>query len=366
MKKIISFLALCFAFNHYLIGQSIFDNPITGTNPNTSNPYTTGQNVDPNITASGIGRGTGIAGTNANNRYNATGWNSSSLDVNDYFYWTLTPNAGQKIDFASLDYTGQVSGTGPVSFAVRSSLDNYAADIAAPSIANDAAPHSGQIDLSSSSFDNITAAITFRFYGWGASAGGGTFSINDFQFNGAVSLPIELMSFKGKANTSSIELSFATSTESNNHYFSIQRSPNGIEFVEIGQVTGAGTSFEPHEYRFTDEHPLPGKNYYRLKQVDFDGNFSYSPVVTATFGATRQMALAPVPAYDNLQILLEKEAKENGLWQVFDLNGRVLLAGEMPAETTQQAVPTASLPEGVYTLRLRLGQEVIVEHFWKI
>ena len=52
-------------------GQTIFENPITGTNPNLNNPYTAGQIVNSNITVSGIGRGSGITGTNANDRYNA-------------------------------------------------------------------------------------------------------------------------------------------------------------------------------------------------------------------------------------------------------------------------------------------------------
>ena len=100
-------------------GQSIFTNPITGTNPNTSNPYTTGQTFDANITVSGIGRGTGISGSNANDRYNASGWSTGALDANDYFYFTLTPNSGKKINFLSFVYTGQASGTGPITFAFR-------------------------------------------------------------------------------------------------------------------------------------------------------------------------------------------------------------------------------------------------------
>ncbi|MFN0173008.1 MAG: T9SS type A sorting domain-containing protein [Saprospiraceae bacterium] len=358
-------LLICIGFFTSSQAQSIFDNPITGTNPNTANPYTTGQTFDPNITVSGIGRGTGISGTNANNRYNANSWNTADIDLDAYFEWILTPNSGQKINFASLDYTGQVSATGPISFAVRSSLDNYASDIATPTIDNDATPHSGQIDLSASTFDNITSAITFRFYGWDASAGGGTFSINDFLFNGAVTLPIELLYFKSKSDNGATELTWSTATEIDNDYFSIQRSTNGHIFSEIGQERGAGTSYEPQDYIFTDERPLQGKNYYRLKQVDFDGKYSYSQVVTATFSKTSLMTLAPVPAVETLNIQLEKPSNDDGNWQVYDLNGRLLLSGEMLAETTGQSVHIAELPEGAYVLRLTVGQEVMVEQFWK-
>ena len=98
--KVLSLLGLLW-FSSNLLGQSIWMNPITGTNPNTSNPYTTGQTVDPNITVSGIGRGSGIAGSNANDRYSASGWSTGAIDLNDYFEFTITPNATCFINFSN-------------------------------------------------------------------------------------------------------------------------------------------------------------------------------------------------------------------------------------------------------------------------
>ncbi len=130
MKKfyaVLVTLSLCGA----LTAQSIFDNPITGTNPNTANPYTTGQTVDANLSVSGIGRGTGIASSNANDRYNANGWNSASFDANDYFEFTITPNSGKTVSFTSFVFTLQNSNTGPTSanLSLRSSLDGFTASI---------------------------------------------------------------------------------------------------------------------------------------------------------------------------------------------------------------------------------------------
>lgn len=161
-------------------GQSIFENPITGTNPNTANPYTIGQIVNPNITVSGIGRGVGITGTNANDRYNANSWNTASIDLTQYFEFTLTPNVGYKINFVNFTYTGQASDTGPINFAFRSSVDGYSNNVGTPNAGGTT------INLSAGSYQNITTPITFRFYGWGASGTTGTFSINDFIFNGIV------------------------------------------------------------------------------------------------------------------------------------------------------------------------------------
>lgn len=167
---------------NFIFGQSIFNNPITGTNPNTSNPFIAGQTYNSNISVSGIGRGSGVTGTNANDRYNANSWNTTSIDLDAYFYFTLTPNSGYEIDFVSFVYTSQASGTGPTNFAVRSSVDGYSANLGSP------AASGATINLSDSYFQDVTSSITFRVYGWNASASGGTYSINDFTFNGVVNL----------------------------------------------------------------------------------------------------------------------------------------------------------------------------------
>jgi hypothetical protein len=100
--------------------------------------------------------------------------------LNAYFQFTLTPDAGCEIDFTSFVYTGSASGTGATSFAFRSSVDGFTSNIGTPNAAGTT------INLSAAAYQNITATITFRFYGFGASAAGGTFSLNDFTFNGVV------------------------------------------------------------------------------------------------------------------------------------------------------------------------------------
>ena len=158
-------------------GASIFSNAIDGTNPNTSNPFTSGQVVDANITISGIGRGSGITGNNGDNRYNASSWNTATLDGTAYFTFTLMPNEGYEIQFDSFEYTSQRSNASISQFAFRSSLDGFAEDIGAPTFSGTS------IDLSS--LTSITGAVEFRFYAWGASSSANTFSINSFSFNGA-------------------------------------------------------------------------------------------------------------------------------------------------------------------------------------
>ena len=184
-----SFVIILALFPCYcLLGQSIFSNDITGTNPQSDNPYTTGQIVDANLTVSGIGRGVGIIppAVATNDRYNARTWDMS-FQSDDYFYFTLTPNSNYEIDFASLVFYSQRSNEGPTSIAVRSSLDGYTNNIGSPIIGPALTPTQSTIDLSSATYQNITSPVTFRIYAWSAGAGTGAFSINDFIFNGTVS-----------------------------------------------------------------------------------------------------------------------------------------------------------------------------------
>ena len=169
--------------NSVATNGSIWANAITGNNPNNSNPYTSGEGSDDNITVSGIGRSSGISGSNANNRYNSTGWNTAQLDAQKYFTLKLTPNTGYMINLASFVYNSQTSGSGPAMVAVRSSLDGFVANIGSPTSTQDS-QDANTITLSASVYQNVTTAIEFRIYAWGT--GTGTYSVNDFTFNGTV------------------------------------------------------------------------------------------------------------------------------------------------------------------------------------
>lgn len=164
----------------------IYTNPIADTNPSAANPYTAGQTVASNLSASGIGRGSGATAASAGNRYNASSWNTTSLDPDAYFSWTLTPGSGFLIDFASLTGTWQRSGTGPNNYALRSSLDNYLGNLVAGTITGSASEVAFNLDLSGASFNAVAAPITFRLYAFNTTNSGGTFSVNDFTFNGDV------------------------------------------------------------------------------------------------------------------------------------------------------------------------------------
>ncbi len=162
---------------------SIFANVITDANPSSANPFTAGQTFNANITVNGISRGTGITASSASNRFSANDWTlTASPDANDYFEFSLTPNLGYKIDFSSLVFSHQRSTQGPATYVLKSSLDNYTASLGSGSTPTSAGTVTLPLTLS-----NISSNIKFRLYAYSATGTGGTYSVNDFIFNGNVS-----------------------------------------------------------------------------------------------------------------------------------------------------------------------------------
>ena len=92
-------------------------------------------------------------------------------------------------------------------------------------------------------------------------------------------LPVELISFWGREIEGSNHIHWTTMSESNNDYFSIERSRDGYSWSKIGDVDGAGNSSIQNTYQFIDEKPYIYSSYYRLKQVDFDGKYKYSDII---------------------------------------------------------------------------------------
>jgi hypothetical protein len=93
-------------------------------------------------------------------------------------------------------------------------------------------------------------------------------------------LPIDLVDFDAKLQNNATYLTWTTLSETNNDYFEVERSSNGVNYEKIATIDGAGNSVIPIQYSHIDNSPFPGVSYYRLRQVDLDGQFTYSEVVT--------------------------------------------------------------------------------------
>jgi hypothetical protein len=116
-----------------------------------------------------------------------------------------------------------------------------------------------------------------------------TGGLTPLQIDSLTVLPVELISFSGKIKENEILLSWKTATELNNMRFDIERKVGSPEWQKIGSVDGAGNSSTIREYSFTDKSLLlSGNYYYRLKQIDLNGNFKYSHAINAEVNITPQ------------------------------------------------------------------------------
>jgi len=104
-------------------------------------------------------------------------------------------------------------------------------------------------------------------------------------------LPVELSRFSIESLEKSVSINWITESETDNDYFVILRSQNGIDFQEIGKVNGVGNSALTVSYQFSDERPLIGTSYYKLQQVDFDGESSFSQILSTEFVLTDAFSL---------------------------------------------------------------------------
>ncbi len=142
-----------------------------------------------NAAASDMSRGSGVSPSNAANTFSSNGWSTGALDVNDYYEFTATPNAGFELDLTSLVFSERRSGTGIRTFEIRSSLDGYSTTIGAPiGVPDNTSTRTQTIILPSPTFENLTSAITFRIYGYNAEGATGTWRIDNVNLNGAVVL----------------------------------------------------------------------------------------------------------------------------------------------------------------------------------
>ncbi len=179
------------------------------------------------------------------------------------------------------------------------------------------------------------------------------------------SLPVSLTSFTVKATPVPF-LEWQTATERNNSHFEVERSGDGATFEKIGEVAGKGNSVEEVRYSFEDKAPLSGVNYYRLRQVDFDGAFEYSAVRNVVFGSTKKVTVFPAPVASVMTIQLDEAFKNDAQWQITDMAGRLVAEGVFVAEQNQLNIPVNNLTEGVYVLRIVAAQETITRQFRKI
>ncbi len=158
-------------------------------------------------------------------------------------------------------------------------------------------------------------------------------------------LPVTFTRYDVQKQGSTALIQWATAQEQNSRDFTVERSADGNGYTAIGSVAAAGNSNLPQTYSFTDNMPLAGKNYYRLKQSDLDGQFIYTGVRLLDFTAEGKLVWY-LSGSRGVEVRLRNGGNE--YYSLVDMNGRVLQKGRLSAG----AVTIPRLTSGLYTVKV--------------
>jgi hypothetical protein len=180
-----------------------------------------------------------------------------------------------------------------------------------------------------------------------------TFTLGD-KLNGANVLPIGLVDFTAVADNNLVNLQWTTSSESNNSYFTIEKSQDAVNFVFVGKISTqapGGNSSTPLNYESQDPNPYTGVSYYRLKQTDLDGNDKYSAIVAVDFVKKQSLVVYPNPTKGAIYVTGVDVNTTNLLFQWYDLTGKLLSQGTAPVLGGLANLNT-NFKNGMYLLKL--------------
>jgi hypothetical protein len=186
-------------------------------------------------------------------------------------------------------------------------------------------------------------------------------SFSEFWIHGGTGvLPIELIAFDANVNSNVVDLNWATASETNNDYFTIERSQDGLTFESIDTIDGAGNSTTLLVYFSTDAHPHEGLSYYRLKQVDFNGHFSYSEWRAVNITGASVLSVYPNPCDGQFSLILP--GAQDVMWtlRMSDVSGKIVYARN--GAKSEMSMHNAALEAGTYILTISSESIILSEY----
>ncbi len=295
--------------------------------------------------------------------YTAELFNASAKALN----WTLpgTVDLVSKQHYTDINRTATVSGTASNTDLTGAIIQMYygandgVSDYTKVTLVKAPVAGSSWTDISGTATGNTTGSVTSTSFNSFSrfALGNKTSGINP--------LPIELISFDATPVDNTVDLTWVTASEHNNNYFNIERSKDGIKFENVKQISGSGNSSSTLRYGTTDEKPYSGTSYYRLKQTDYDGKFSYSKLKTVDFAVevNSDFSVFPNPN-DGQNINLAFTAKKDAelIVVISAANGAKHFANTINAQSDGEnnySIHLATkLSTGIYFVSVTSGQTV--------
>ncbi|HXD94482.1 MAG TPA: T9SS type A sorting domain-containing protein, partial [Bacteroidia bacterium] len=277
--------------------------------------------------------------------------------ISGVHYWTIarTDNTGTPQPSANLSGNQQIQlffGTndGVYQGANLTIVKNTAATPAAwidiggtSALGNFSSPQAGSVTSTSA----VSAFTSFSSFTLGSKNSGWD------------PLPIELLYFNAVPNGKDVDVTWETTTETNNNYFTIEKSADGQNFVELTNVNSKayqGNSTSPLNYKTTDTNPLNGVSYYRLKQTDYNNNFKYFNIVSVDFNKQSFLTIFPNPTANNIYVNASDNYK-NASVKVIDALGREVIIQNL-SSVDNAPINLAGLMPGIYYVIIDNGTDI--------
>lgn len=187
--------------------------------------------------------------------------------------------------------------------------------------------------------------------------------IIDINYRSDKILPLRFISFTAVPNKQGVALNWQTGDELNTGHFNVQHSADGSNFTNIGEVAAGGNG--AHNYNFTDINPSQGDNYYRIQEVDIDGQLTYSSVARVNINnlTANQFYLINNPVQNMLRVHIGVNSP-NAMLAVFDMSGKLVMRTAVTTDEIQQ-IDASSLTPGIYTIQYISATNKVSKKFVK-
>lgn len=198
-------------------------------------------------------------------------WTTLNTDFTKYYEFTISTAPSVSFYLNQFSFGYRRSNTGPLNFSVY--VNGIMKATSSLSGINCSGFGIGLNEL-------YTGSTTFRIYFWNGTLDG-TIRLDNFKITHSfTTLPIELVYFNGHLNNNKVDLEWMTASEFNNSYYELEKSSDGFYFNNIATISSVGNSQQNTTYYYTDFDLDKNQTlFYRLKQVDYDGQFTYSPII---------------------------------------------------------------------------------------
>jgi hypothetical protein len=180
-----------------------------------------------------------------------------------------------------------------------------------------------------------------------------------FGAGGTNPLPIELLSFDAEAVNNEVQLSWTTASETNNNKFIVEKSRDAINFEFVTELAGAGNSNTILNYKAADKYPFEGIGYYRLKQVDFDGQYTYSDLKSVNVVKQNKFDFSYLNMKDGVVRFGLTNISNSLDIAIIDLSGRVVRSLQLENPTPDLEIDLGNYEKGLYLLSVSNGTESI-------